>query len=337
MCCPTTRWPMRTPSRRHPSPRRPDPCDGGATAGAPPRVPEGVRSPRSTTRQPDRRRPRPRPLSRRVPRLFPLRSFGSCVLAALAGLVVTDVWLFVPHGVAQAVRQAMYEPSVFLVMFGLIVLSAAFHETGHAAACRYSGADPGKMGCGLYLAWPAFYTDVTDAYRLGRRGRLRTDLGGVYFNVLFALGTTATYLVTRAEPLLLVIVLQHVEIAHQLLPLLRLDGYYIVSDLVGVPDLFTRLGAILASLLPWRWSDPRVRVLKGRVRVIVTAWVLVVVPFLLFNLGLILAHLPRIFATAWDSSRLLYRHVSGAFAAGRPVAAGAGMVQLLALCLPLAA
>ena len=34
------------------------------------------------------------------------------------------------------------------------------------------------MGAGLYLVWPAFYTDVTDSYRLGRAGRLRTDLGG---------------------------------------------------------------------------------------------------------------------------------------------------------------
>ena len=38
------------------------------------------------------------------------------------------------------------------------------------------------MGTGLYLVWPAFYTDVTDSYRLGRAGRLRTDLGGLYFN-----------------------------------------------------------------------------------------------------------------------------------------------------------
>ena len=43
------------------------------------------------------------------------------------------------------------------------------------------------MGAGLYIVWPAFYTDVTDAYRLGRGGRLRTDLGGIYFNAIFAL------------------------------------------------------------------------------------------------------------------------------------------------------
>jgi hypothetical protein len=48
---------------------------------------------------------------------------------------------------------------------------------------------------------------VTDSYRLARRGRLRTDLGGVYFNVLFTLGTALVYAATaravgfrRADP-----------------------------------------------------------------------------------------------------------------------------------------
>src|SRR3712207_8247936 len=40
----------------------------------------------------------------------------------------------------------------------------------------------------LYIVWPAFYSTVTDSYRLDRVGRLRTDLGGVYFNAVFMIG-----------------------------------------------------------------------------------------------------------------------------------------------------
>ena len=72
-------------------------------------------------------------------------------------------------------------------MLGLAVASMLFHECGHAAACRYGGARPGVIGVGFYVVWPAFYTNVTDAYRLGRAGRIRTDLGGVYFNAVFVL------------------------------------------------------------------------------------------------------------------------------------------------------
>ena len=52
--------------------------------------------------------------------------------------------------------------------------------------------------------------------------------------------------------MLLLVLIQHFEIVHQLLPVIRLDGYYIVSDLTGVPDLFARIGPILRSLLPGR-------------------------------------------------------------------------------------
>ena len=77
-----------------------------------------------------------------------------------------------------------------------IVVATAFHEIGHASACRFGGARPGVMGVGVYLVWPAFYCDVTEAYRLDRRGRLRTDLGGVYFNGIFALMAGAAYFAT---------------------------------------------------------------------------------------------------------------------------------------------
>jgi hypothetical protein len=58
------------------------------------------------------------------------------------------------------------------------VASAAFHECGHATACRYGGARPGNIGVGSYLVWPSFFTNVTDSYRLDQAARIRTDLGG---------------------------------------------------------------------------------------------------------------------------------------------------------------
>jgi putative peptide zinc metalloprotease protein len=238
--------------------------------------------------------------------------------------------------VAQAIRQAVNAPGTFLLMFAMVVLSAAFHEIGHATGCRYGGGEPGKMGCGLYLAWPAFYTDVTDAYRLGKRGRLRTDLGGVYFNVVVILATVGVYFATHFEALLLLVVIQHFEIVHQLLPIVRLDGYYIVADFTGVPDLFTRIKPIFTSLIPGRPPDERVKVLKPWVRVAVTVWVLVVVPLLVLQLLMILIHLPRILATAWDSGRKLASAVPAGFRSGDLLKGVSSALQLVLLALPMA-
>jgi putative peptide zinc metalloprotease protein len=252
------------------------------------------------------------------------------VVAVLGGLVALDIWLFLFHGVAQSLRQTLYDPAFILLLLGLVVLSAAFHECGHATACRYGGAKPGVMGAGIYIVWPAFYTDVTDAYRLGKGGRLRTDLGGVYFNVVFILLTAGAYALTGFEPLLLVIPLQHFEILHQFLPFLRLDGYYIVSDLTGVPDMFARIKPTLQSLLPWRKADDRVTELKPWVRVAVTAYVLTLVPALGFLFGMMLINAPRIFATAWDSFFVQLHKVEHADA----LHAAVGVVQMLVLVLP---
>jgi putative peptide zinc metalloprotease protein len=256
------------------------------------------------------------------------------VVAVLAGFVAGDAWLFLDHGVAQALRVSLYHPGLFLPLLAGVVLSAAFHEVGHAAACRYGGGRPGRMGCGLYLAWPAFYTDVTDSYRLGRRARLRTDLGGVYFNVVFVLATLAVYFATGFEPLLLLVVAQHFEIAHQLLPVVRLDGYYIVADLTGVPDLFARIGPILRSVVPGHAPDERVTVLKRWVRVAVTTWVLVVIPLLLLELVVVLVHLPRIIGTAWDSVSKLATAAAEAVASGHWLAAITAVLQIGLLAIP---
>ena len=263
------------------------------------------------------------------PLFFPL-----VIVAVLGGLVALDVWLFFVHGIAQSIRETLNNPALLLMMLGLVVLSAAFHECGHASACSYGGAKPGAMGAGIYIVWPAFYTDVTDAYRLDKRGRLRIDLGGVYFNVIFILATAGAYAVTGFEPLLLMIPLQHLEIIHQFLPFIRLDGYYIVSDLTGVPDMFSRIRPTLASLLPWKRTSDRVKELKPWVRAVVTAYVLTVIPVLLFMFGLMVYNAPRIFTTGYDSFVTQYHKVGHDFGAGSAFAGSFGVVQMLILLLP---
>jgi putative peptide zinc metalloprotease protein len=259
--------------------------------------------------------------------------FPPVIAGAVGALVAFDIWMLFFHGVAQGARSLVYNPVLLFMVLGLVVAATALHEIGHATAARYGGAKPGVMGAGIYVVWPAFYTDVTDAYRLNRRGRLRTDLGGIYFNALFALGTAGVYLLTGFEPLLVVVLVQHFQILQQLMPFLRLDGYYILSDLTGVPDLFNRIKPTLKSLIPGR-KDEKVDELKRWVRFAVIAWVLILVPVLLFTFGAIIINAPRIFATAYDSFLVHYDKARGAFGAGQPGQGALSSVQMATLGLP---
>ncbi len=261
--------------------------------------------------------------------------FRPWLLLPLAlGFLAVVAWVVGSRGVGASTRELLYSPGLILAVFATMILSASFHELGHAAACRYSGGRPGVMGCGLYLVWPAFYTDVTDAYRLDRAGRLRTDLGGLYFNAIFAVGTFGVWAVTGAEAVLLIIPLQVLQMVHQLLPFVRMDGYHILSDLVGVPDLFARIKPTLLSFVPGRRTSDKALVLKPWVRIVVTLWVVIVVPLLAFCLLMVVITAPRVVATTWDSVGLQWRGVSRGLNDREWLAVAAGVLGVIAVALP---
>jgi putative peptide zinc metalloprotease protein len=256
------------------------------------------------------------------------------VLAVVATFATMTWWIAFEKGLASATHQAFYEPELLVLVFGLTLLSAAFHELGHAAACRFGGAKPGGMGMGLYLVWPAFYTDVTDAYRLGRGGRLRVDLGGLYFNAIFGIAIMGLWTAVRWDALLLVVVAQLIQMLRQLVPVVRFDGYHVLADLVGVPDLFLHIKPTLLGLLPTRWRGAGRGHLKPWARAVVTLWVLAVVPLLAALLFLVVVLLPRILATAWDSLGLKWGALETSWAQGDEYAVVVAVLSVLAVCLP---
>ena len=207
--------------------------------------------------QPDRRRPRPR-----------CAGGGELVGAVREGARLRH---------ARSVRQAGPAPA---------------RRSGHRALRRVPRVRPRRRsatrwcharvswGPAIYLVWPAFYTDVTDSYRLGRRGRVLTDLGGLYFNAIVAVAIAGIWWATQYDALLLVVATQILQMVRQLTPLVRFDGYHVLADVTGVPDLFQRIKPTLLGLLPWRWRHPETTILKPWARAVVTTWVLVVVPML---------------------------------------------------------
>src|SRR5262245_18566224 len=260
---------------------------------------------------------------------------GPLVIAVVASVLAVDYWLFVAPGLGGGLQQVLRDPVDLLMVLGLSVVSAVFHERGHATGCRYGGARPGVVGVGIYLVWLSFFTNVTDSYRLSRAGRLRTDLGGLYFNLIFILALAGIYSVTSAEVLLLVIAVTHLEMLEQLLPFVRCDGYFILSDLVGVPDLFARVAPILRSAVSRGPGDPRVTSLRRHARIVVTGWVLCVLPLLTLGIGYLVLHLPGINRALWRAASR-QAHLASAAAAGHDYAMAAVDaigVALLALSL----
>ena len=259
-------------------------------------------------------------------------------VTALAAFVALDVAVLLQGDILgqllAGLEALIHRPELTLLLIALSLLSGVLHECGHVAACRYGGARPGDMGVGLYIIWPALYSTVTDAYRLDRVGRLRTDLGGVYVNAVVMAATAALYLHTGEPWLLLALVMLHTETAWQFLPSIRLDGYYILADLVGVPDLFSYLPPVLKSLVPGRPAHPRVRALRPWSRRIIVLWVVSVIPTLLLCLVAFLLVMPTVLPLVWREFVDFLQVVDAAARDGRVVDTTLGVFQVFLLVLP---
>ncbi|TGD71740.1 hypothetical protein E4634_16630 [Mangrovimicrobium sediminis] len=134
--------------------------------------------------------------------------------------------------------------AVLLLLVGMLL-----HELGHICACHRGGGAIGGIGVGLYLIFPVFYAEVTDAWRLPTRARARVDLGGLYFQALF-LAVVDVVLLMRGGPVAAALSwLTTVTMLHTLNPFLKFDGYWLLSDLTGVVNLHARVGETLRRLL----------------------------------------------------------------------------------------
>ena len=260
------------------------------------------------------------------------------LVPVLVAIAVAHGWLYLVHGVARTFLEVLRTPGLLLVSLAIVLASGVFHEFGHAAALRYGGGKVRAMGAGIYLIYPAFYTDVTDGYRLSRWAKVRTSLGGFYFHLIFALGLIALYLVTGQEFLLFAVMVINLDIVYQCLPFVRFDGYWALADLTGVPDFFSQMGPFLKSSLPLpAWKGNRMPNLKPWVKAVFVVYAVLAIPVLAFLMSLFVRRVPSLLAMLWDSFLSQVAHFSSAWSNGDLLGVAAAFSQALILYLEMLA
>ena len=126
--------------------------------------------------------------------------------------------------------------SILLIML-LSTLGTLCHEFGHASAAAHFGCRRMTIGWGIYIIYTVLWTNVSEAWRLPRRQRAIVDIGGVYFESLFLLLLLGLYIGTDNKVYLLSFIFIDLSIARTFNPFLRMDGYWLLSDLLGIVNL----------------------------------------------------------------------------------------------------
>lgn len=196
----------------------------------------------------------------------------------LSGLILAGVWVAWRSGL-----QASDEH--FFSAYALFLLSLFCHELGHASACMRYGAAPSEIGLTVYLIYPAFYSNVDAAWTLRRWQRMVVDLAGVYFQLIFGAVCALAMACSQLMPLRLCLVFIAGSCLMSLNPILKFDGYWLMSDALGVTNLGRQPARIYRYLLarlrggepqPLPWS-PRVLALLSVYAVVSTGfWLLFV-------------------------------------------------------------
>lgn len=150
---------------------------------------------------------------------------------------VTEENLFNFNGTANAYL------IVGLLLF--MLASSLFHELGHASACKYFNIHHGGIGFGLYLNIPVLYTDVTEVWRLNRNKRCIVNIAGVYFQMHILFTLLILYIFTGYDLIRYMILIINLGFIMTLNPFFKFDGYWIASDLLGIPNLRKRSKELL--------------------------------------------------------------------------------------------
>lgn len=170
------------------------------------------------------------------------------LLCTAAGVVVVARF-----GELTAPAMTILDGDNLMLLWVALVGLKVIHEFGHAYACKAFGGHVPEMGAFLILFTPVAYVDATDSWTFTRtRQRAIVTLAGVYFESI--VGALAVFVWAVTEPSTLnafayqVIILATVTTAaFNLNPLLRYDAYYLVSDLVAIPNLRARCQESLAA------------------------------------------------------------------------------------------
>jgi putative peptide zinc metalloprotease protein len=149
----------------------------------------------------------------------------------------------------------LLNPRNLLWMAVAFAAAKVLHEFGHALACKHFGGECHELGLMLLLFVPCMYCNVTDSWMLESRWR-RIAVSAAGMIVEFQLAALAVFVWWFSEPgvvhaiaLNTMVVCTVGTLFFNGNPLLRYDGYFILVDLLGIPNLWQESRSALKSAL----------------------------------------------------------------------------------------
>jgi len=181
---------------------------------------------------------------------------------AAAALLVVSSWMLLAVQFDEF-RSRLPEFQQFFgwpnLMYLWVVLGAAkvIHEFGHGLSCRHFGGECHDMGVLFLVFSPCLYCDVTDSWTISNKWK-RFTIGGAGMYIEIVLSAIAIFVWWNTEPgmvhhlcLNLFFVSTVTTVIFNANPLMRFDGYYMLSDVLEIPNLRPKAERMLRESFAW--------------------------------------------------------------------------------------
>lgn len=166
-------------------------------------------------------------------------------LALLALFLVGRQWDAFMHGFTA------YQGWQGMLALGVAMSFAKVgHELGHAFAAQRHGCRVPAMGVAFLVMWPVLYTDTNEAWKLvSRKARLQIGAAGMAAELVLAVLATLAWVMLpdgelRAGVFFLATGSWVLTLLVNASPFMRFDGYFLLSDWLGMPNLHERAFAM---------------------------------------------------------------------------------------------
>src|SRR3989441_1198786 len=180
----------------------------------------------------------------------------SVALFVVYCVIAVAKWSDLSRGMAALYTPSTYTIGTVVLFWSALMVVVCVHELGQGFTCKYFGGQVHELGAMLIYFQPAFYCNVNDAWTFpDLRARLWVTAAGSWIQlVLAALAAIVWWL---AQPgtlisqlaLFLVVIGGVTTVVANANPLIPLDGYYALSDYLGIPNLRARALGYMAWLV----------------------------------------------------------------------------------------
>jgi multidrug resistance efflux pump len=188
---------------------------------------------------------------------------GFLIFSASSIVLAAGIIGFNGEQVASSFAHALRWETAISVWLVLLLITAG-HEFAHGLTCKHYGGEVHEVGFLMMLLMPCFYCNVSDAWMIHDKSkRLWITLAGGYFELFLWSLAAVIWRVTMPDTLInylafVVLSVCGMRTLFNFNPLIKLDGYYLLSDWLAIPNLRQRaVRHFQAQSSRVLWGGPR--------------------------------------------------------------------------------